>query len=115
MNRLLRDKELKKEVIAFIEVPGWVGDPRQDLVERLSSGKQYNTPLDIPLVTHWLHEMSRDNVLSMLKCYDMHNYPDDKVKVIFLPCYLDGKDGILNMTYYDIVHLGHYDLCFLGL
>lgn len=109
MNRLLRDKELKKEVIAFIEVPGWVGDPRQDLVERLSSGKQYNTPLDIPLVTHWLHEMSRDNVLSMLKCYDMHNYPDDKVKVIFLPCYLDGKDGILNMTYYDVV-LGN-DLC----
>ena len=109
MNRLLRDKELKKEVIAFIEVPGWVGDPRQDLVERLSSGKQYNTPLDIPLVTHWLHEMSRDNVLSMLKCYDMHNYPNDKVKVIFLPCYLDGKDGILNMTYYDVV-LGN-DLC----
>ena len=31
------------------------------------------------------------------------------VKVIFLPCYLDGKDGILNMTYYDIV-LGN-DLC----
>ena len=53
--------------------------------------------------------MSRDNVLSMLKCYDMHNYPDDKVKVIFLPCYLDGKDGILNMTYYDVV-LGN-DLC----
>ena len=45
----------------------------------------------------------------MLKCYDMHNYPNDKVKVIFLPCYLDGKDGILNMTYYDVV-LGN-DLC----
>ena len=34
---------------------------------------------------------------------------DEQVKVIFLPCYLDGKDGILNMTYYDIV-LGN-DLC----
>jgi len=31
------------------------------------------------------------------------------VKVIFLPCYLDGNDGVLNMTYYDIV-LGN-DLC----
>jgi glycosyltransferase involved in cell wall biosynthesis len=29
--------------------------------------------------------------------------------VIFLPCYLDGNDGIVNMTYYDIV-LGN-DLC----
>ena len=109
MNRLLRDKELKKKVLAFIEVPGWVGEPRQDLKERLDSGKQYDTPLEVPQVTHWLHEMSHDNVLSMMKYYDMHNRKDDKVKVIFLPCYLDGNDGILNMSYYDIV-LGN-DLC----
>lgn len=109
MNRLLRDKELKKKVLAFIEVPGWVGEPRQDLKERLDSSKQYDTPLEVPQVTHWLHEMSHDNVLSMMKYYDMHNRKDDKVKVIFLPCYLDGNDGILNMSYYDIV-LGN-DLC----
>ena len=109
MNRLLRDKELKKKVLAFIEVPGWVGEPRQDLKERLDSGKQYDTPLEVPQVTHWLHEMSHDNVLSMMKYYDMHNRKDDNVKVIFLPCYLDGNDGILNMTYYDII-LGN-DLC----
>ena len=109
MNRLLRDKELKKKVLAFIEVPGWVGEPRQDLKERLDSGKQYDTPLEVPQVTHWLHEMSHDNVLSMMKFYDMHNRKEDNVKVIFLPCYLDGNDGILNMTYYDII-LGN-DLC----
>ena len=109
MNRLLRDKDLKKKVLAFIEVPGWVGEPRQDLKERLDSGKQFDTPLEVPQVTHWLHEMSHDNVLGMMKFYDMHNRKDENVKVIFLPCYLDGKDGILNMTYYDIV-LGN-DLC----
>ena len=109
MNRLLRDKDLKKKVLAFIEVPGWVGEPRQDLIERLASGKKFDTPLEVPQVTHWLHEMSHDNVLGMMKFYDMHNRKDEKVKVIFLPCYLDGKDGILNMTYYDIV-LGN-DLC----
>ena len=109
MNRLLRDKELKKKVVAFIEVPGWVGEPRKDLQERLTSGQKYDTPLEVPQVTHWLHNMSHDNVLSMMKYYDMHNRKDEMVKVIFLPCYLDGKDGILNMTYYDIV-LGN-DLC----
>lgn len=109
MNRLLRDKALKKKVVAFIEVPGWVGEPRQDLIERLESGKKYDTPLEVPQVTHWLHEMSHDNVLGMMKYFDMHNAKDDKVKVIFLPCYLDGHDGILNMTYYDVV-LGN-DLC----
>ncbi len=109
MNRLLRDKDLKKDIVAFIEVPGWVGEPRKDLQERLKSNKQYDTPLEVPQVTHWLHNMSHDNVLGMMKYYDMHNRKDDRVKVIFLPCYLDGKDGILNMTYYDVV-LGN-DLC----
>ncbi len=109
MNRLLRDRDLKKKIVAFIEVPGWVGEPRKDLQERLKSGQKYTTPLEVPQVTHWLHNMSHDNVLGMLKYFDMHNRKDDNVKVIFLPCYLDGKDGILNMTYYDIV-LGN-DLC----
>ena len=109
MNRLLRDKDLKKDIVAFIEVPGWVGEPRKDLQERLKSNKQYDTPLEVPQVTHWLHNMSHDNVLGMMKYYDMHNRKGDRVKVIFLPCYLDGKDGILNMTYYDVV-LGN-DLC----
>ena len=109
MNRLLRDRDLKKKVVAFIEVPGWVGEPRKDLQERLKSGKKYDTPLDVPQVTRWLHNMSHDNVLGMMKYYDMHNRKDEKVKVIFLPCYLDGNDGVVNMTYYDVV-LGN-DLC----
>lgn len=109
MNRLLRTKELKKKVLAFIEVPGWCGEPRKDLQERLNSGKKYDTPLDVPMITHWLHNMSHDNVLGMLKYLDMQNRKDDNVKLIFLPCYLDGNDGILNISYYDIV-LGN-DLC----
>ena len=109
MNRLLRDKNLKKQVLAFIEVPSWVGEPRKDLVERLESAKKFNTPLEVPLVTHWLHNMSHDNVLGMLKFLDMWNRPDDHVKLIFLPCYLTGDDGVFNMSYYDLI-LGN-DLC----
>ncbi len=109
LNRLLRDNGMKKTVLAFIEVPGWCGEPRQDLIERLESGKKYDTPLDVPMITHWLHNMSHDNVLGMLKHLDMQNRNEDKVKLIFLPCYLDGNDGILNIPYYDII-LGN-DLC----
>ena len=109
MNRLLRCKDLNRNVLAFIEVPGWVGEPRQDLIERIKSGKSFDTPLEVPQITHWLHEMSHDNTLGMMKYFDMHNHKNDKVKVIFLPCYLDGNDGVLNMSYYDIV-LGN-DLC----
>ncbi len=109
MNRLLRVHELDKTVLAFIEVPGWVGEPRNDLVERLNTNKRFDTPLEVPLVTHWLHNMSHDNVLSMFKYLNMWNRKEDKVKLIFLPCYLTGNDGVLNMSYYDLV-LGN-DLC----
>ena len=111
MNRLLRDRYLNKKVLAFIVVPGWVGEPRKDLQERLSKkAEAWNQmPLEVPQITHWLHNMGHDNVLNMMKFYDMHNRHEDKVKVIFLPCYLDGNDGILNLSYYDVV-LGN-DLC----
>lgn len=109
MNRLLRDNRLKKKVLAFIDVPGWVGEPRQDLIDRLKSGQKFDTPLHVPMITHWLHNMSHDNVLDMLKYLDMQNRKDDNVKLIFLPSYLNGDDGIFNMKYYDLV-LGN-DLC----
>jgi len=109
MNRLLRDKTLKKNIVAFIEVPGWIGEARQDIIERLNSGKKFDTPLEVPAITHWLNNMSHDNVLEMLKHLDMQNRKDDIVKLIFLPCYLTGNDGVLNKTYYDLV-LGN-DLC----
>lgn len=109
MNRLLRDKELQKDVVAFVEVPGWVGEPRKDLRERLASGKKYDAPLEVPSITHWLNDMSHDNVLGMLKYLDMQNRKEDRVKLIFIPCYLTGNDGILDLSYYDVI-LGN-DMC----
>lgn len=109
MNRLGRDAQLNRQVLAFIEVPGWIGEPRKDLMERLESGKHYDTPLEVPMITHWLRDMSHDNVMGMLKYLNMGNGKDDKVKLVFLPCYLTGDDGIVNLTYYDTV-LGN-DLC----
>lgn len=103
MNRLNRDERLKKNVLAFVEVPAWVGEPREDLRNRINSGDVYDTPLDCPMITHWLHNMSHDNVLDMMKYHDMWNRKDDKVKLIFIPCYLNGDDGIMNMPYYDVI------------
>jgi glycosyltransferase involved in cell wall biosynthesis len=109
MNRLRHDSNFSKNVVAFIDVPGWVGAPRADLQARLTSKDKATTPLDQPVITHWLNNMEEDRVLGMLNYLDMHNREEDKVKVIFLPCYLTGDDGIVNLTYYDLV-LGN-DLC----
>ena len=103
LNRLNRDKELKKTVLAYINVPGWVGDPREDLQQRLASKENFDSPLEVPYITHWLHNMTHDQVLDMLKYMGMGNRPEDKVKVIFVPCYLNGTDGIMNKSYYDLL------------
>ena len=109
INKLRHDEELQRDVVAFIEVPGWVVRPRTDLQERLATNKTYDTALFLPLVTHELHNMDADCVLNMARHLGIANAPTDKVKLIFIPCYLNGDDGIVNMSYYDVV-LGN-DLC----
>ena len=109
INKLRHDEELQRDVVAFIEVPGWIARPRTDLQERLATNKTYETALFLPLVTHELHNMDADRVLNMARHLGIANAPTDKVKLIFIPCYLNGDDGIVNMSYYDVV-LGN-DLC----
>jgi starch synthase len=109
INKLRHDEELQQDVVAFIEVPGWVARPRTDLQERLATNKTYDTALFLPLVTHELHNMDADCVLNVARHLGIANAPTDKVKLIFIPCYLNGDDGIVNMSYYDVV-LGN-DLC----
>jgi glycosyltransferase involved in cell wall biosynthesis len=109
MNRLMHNASFDRQAVAFLEVPGWEAGPRQDLQERLASGKQYDTPLDQPYLTHWLHNMNEDRVLGMLRSLGIQNRKEDKVKIIFMPCYLLGDDGILNLPYYDM--LPGNDLC----
>lgn len=103
LSRLTKEHDLKKNVLAFIYVPGWVSDPRADLQQRLMSDECFMTPLECPCITHWLHNMEHDQVLAMMKDKGLSNAADSNVKVIFVPCYLDGKDSILNMAYYDVI------------
>lgn len=103
LNRSLRNKDLTKQVLAFIQVPGWVACAREDLKERLSSSEKYDTALEWPVLTHWLNDFTHDYVIDYIKRYNMWNRPEDKVKIIFVPCYLDGDDGIFNVSYYDLL------------
>ena len=109
MNGLNFDLNLKKQIVAFVEVPGWWGAPRKDLVDRLESRQKFDTPLDTPMLTHHLNNMADDAVMNTFRRLNIRNVPSDKVKLIFLPCYLNGSDGVLELGYYDALP-GH-DLC----
>lgn len=104
INKLANSPEVDREILAFIFVPAWVGDPRQDLQYRLShQNKKEIAPLEYPYLTHWLHEMDQDTVVSMIRERNMNANSNSKVKIIFVPCYLNGNDGIFNMDYYDVL------------
>ena len=47
--------------------------------------------------------MDEDKVLNQIKYLNLMNKAEDKVKVIFVPSYLNGDDGIFNMKYYDLL------------
>lgn len=109
LNSLSKDSYFDREVVAFIEVPAWVNSPRQDLIERLQSGNKYTNPLDAPYITHWLNNGEEDSILKKFRSLNISNGGDSKVKIIFIPCYLTGNDGVFNMDYYDLI-IGN-DLC----
>lgn len=93
----------KKCVYAFITVPAWVSEYREDLKYILDNNILCDFPLQNSNLTHWLHNMNEDRLINHLKFLGLNNSPDDNVKVIFAPCYLNGDDGIFNLKYYDLL------------
>ena len=103
LNRLRWSEALNREVLAFVMVPAWMKEAREDLKNALKGNGASGQALSEPRITHVLHEHDGDKVLGQMSWLDMHNRPQDKVKVIFVPCYLDGNDGIFDMSYYDLL------------
>ena len=120
LNRLAHEPSLNRDVLAFINVPAWVKGPREDLKNKLKIENEklkvntnqpednfqfsiFNSPLENPVITHELYNMDDDKALSMMRAIGLNNAPESRVKVIFVPCYLNGDDGIFNLPYYDLL------------
>lgn len=103
MNRVRTSGQLQREVVAFIMVPAWVRDARGDLKETIEKNIRTTAPLQMPFATHWLNLMEQDKVLNYISHAGFTNSAADKLKIVFVPCYLDGRDGIFNMPYYDLL------------
>ncbi|WP_099463334.1 MULTISPECIES: glycosyltransferase [Parabacteroides] len=103
MNRVRTSGRLQREAIAFIMVPAWVRDARADLKEVIEKDIKTTSPLQVPFITHWLHQMREDKVLNYITHAGFTNKASDKMKIIFVPCYQDGSDGIFNKAYYDLL------------
>ena len=103
MNRVRNSGEFQREVVAFLMVPAWVRDARADLKEVIEKNIQTTSPMQMPFITHWLNLMDQDKVLNYISHAGFTNQASEKLKIIFVPCYLDGRDGIFNKPYYDLL------------
>ena len=101
--RMAQYRDLNREIIAFVLTPGWVDTARTDLLQRMADGKEHNTPLSDPIITHHIHNYDSDNIVNQIHWLGLNNHPDSLVKIVFIPSYLTGTDGLLNMPYYDIL------------
>lgn len=90
LNRLNHNHE-GREIIAFFLIPGWQDRP--------------NNATDTPdhITTHHLCNPQSDMIMNALKFYGLNNDAHDRVKVIFVPAYLHGNDGVFNTPYYDLL------------
>jgi len=101
--KLNRDESLKRDIVAVIAVPGNIAGPSKDLTSRLEKKMDISGHTDFPC-THHIHDYQWDTVLNALRENGLQNNEDDKVKVMFVPAYLNGNDGIFNIKYNDFLY-----------
>jgi phosphorylase/glycogen(starch) synthase len=96
-----RMPSLKKEILAFILIPANHYGPRKDLLNVLNKTEPTNNGGKI--LTHNLHDVGYDPIIKRIQDNGLNNEEGQKVKVFFVPCYLNGDDGIFNIPYYQIL------------
>ncbi|MDR2894624.1 MAG: DUF3417 domain-containing protein, partial [Alistipes sp.] len=91
-----------REILAYITVPAGNDGPRKDLAARLADPSQ---PLDENVLrysTHYLSAPEWDPIVRSVSESALTE-PGSRVKIIFVPTYLDGADGIFDMHYYELL------------
>jgi len=99
---LSENPSLEKEIVVFIMVPAYIKGARLDLATSLQNTEmKFNS--SNRFTTHDLHDYYTDPVMSTIHWFHFTNQQTQKVKIIFVPSYLNGADGIFNKPYYDLV------------
>ena len=99
MNALKKMPGLSKDVVAFVMIPAWI----KGINPVFDASKDAAPHHYCRHTTHQLHEPYSDSVLRLVNYLGLKNNPEDHIKLIFVPSYLNGDDGVFNKTYYDLL------------
>ncbi|NCC72901.1 MAG: alpha-glucan family phosphorylase [Sphingobacteriia bacterium] len=91
-----------RQVVAFVKIPANHTGPRNELLERLAA-PDFKHPTSGEFLTHGLYHPDHDAILKEIKNSGFTNEPSSKVMIVFVPAYLNGDDGIFNLSYYDLL------------
>ncbi|GAB4328430.1 MAG: hypothetical protein Kow00127_21050 [Bacteroidales bacterium] len=98
LNEYQNNPAFTRPLVACIAVPAHHAGPDRVVVNRMESEEEFTG--EPGYLTHNLHNPESDPVINALKKYNITNKPGSKVTVIFIPVYLDGHDGVVNLPYY---------------
>ena len=100
LDKLNRSGYEGRSIQAFIFIPSGHHGPDRGLVQKLAGDgdSQYQTQ-----VSHYLMNAEYDVITRRFRETGLVNGIGDKVKVYFIPSYLNGNDGVFNMPYYDLL------------
>ena len=93
---------LDREILAYITVPAANNGPRADLVRYLADAEQPIDAAQWKYSTHYLENRQWDPVSQAIRGSVLES-ADSKVKVIFVPSYLNANDGVFNKNYYEML------------
>jgi phosphorylase/glycogen(starch) synthase len=97
---LNKSSDLRRPVIAYFFIPANHYGPRKDLVNKhLDQSSAFGSKY----LTHNLHDAEWDPILNRIREAGLDNGENDQVKILFVPSYLNGNDGIFNEHYYDLL------------
>ena len=97
MDLVRREHHGAQQMLAFILVPAWADKPQEGLKDRME-GRLGEDP-ELNFISHRLHNEDSDAIFQRLKALHV-NQPQDDVTFVYVPCYLDGNDGVLDLPYY---------------
>lgn len=99
--RKLSGMNPSKHLLLYILVPAWSKCPRTDLKDALDGKPAY---LPEPVITHELNNPHEDAIINRIRQLGFAGQPvQNNVQVVYVPCYLNGDDGILDLQYYDML------------
>ncbi|MCF8298152.1 MAG: alpha-glucan family phosphorylase [Saprospiraceae bacterium] len=97
-----KQNNLEKEIVAFITIPAHFTSIYNGITQRIGK-PDFDSPISNEYLTHHLFDKQNDPILNRIKMNELGNSPNEKVKIIFVPCYLNGEDGVINLNYYDLL------------